>query len=153
MPWVRLDDSFAEHPKVIGLSDAAFRTHVNAICYCNRQLTDGRVPSVLGNGCTEELLDAGVWERNGSGFLVHDYLDYQPSKEEVLAEREKAAERMRRLRSNGVRPNNKENITRSSVTPVPVPVPGTEPKEELEARREQRTLSTAATQQGRRIAE
>jgi hypothetical protein len=41
MSWVRLDDSFPEHPKVIALTDAAFRAHVRGLCYAGRFLTDG----------------------------------------------------------------------------------------------------------------
>lgn len=107
MPWVRLDDGFSDHPKVVGLSDSAFRTHVSALCYCNRHLTDGHVPAVIGNSCVDELVDAGLWSMNGSGYVIHDYLEFQPSRASVLEERAKAAERMRKHRSGEVRANTK----------------------------------------------
>jgi hypothetical protein len=69
------------------------------------------------------LLEAGMWEQVNGGYLIHDYHDYQPSKEEVESERASARDRMaalrsgRRVSSDDVRPNN----GRSSSTPVPVP--------------------------------
>lgn len=75
------------------------------------------------------LVSAGLWERVANGFHIHDYDQYQPSREAVLAEREAARERMQKVRSARsantdrsspeVRPNNR----RSSPNPVPVPVP------------------------------
>jgi hypothetical protein len=38
------------------------------------------------------LLRSGMWEQVDGGYTIHDYLDYQPSKEEVLAERERKRE-------------------------------------------------------------
>ena len=47
MPWVKLDDGFTDHPKIASLSDSAFRTFVTALCYCNKNLTDGFVPALI----------------------------------------------------------------------------------------------------------
>jgi hypothetical protein len=41
--YVKLHDGFDEHPKVAGLSDKEFRTYIEALCYCARNLTDGRI--------------------------------------------------------------------------------------------------------------
>lgn len=109
MTWVRLDDSFPEHGKVERLSDAAFRLHVSALCYCARNLTDGvveprvvrRVVPRFRRQSLAELLAAGLWHERGDGaFEVHDFLDYNPSSEQVKAEREAARERMRRRRGS-----------------------------------------------------
>lgn len=89
MVWVRLEDTFPEHPKVIVLSDQAFRTHVTGICYCSRNLTDGFIPNPAAGGGAAELVSAGIWSESESGFHIHDYLDYHPSRASVLAEREK----------------------------------------------------------------
>ena len=72
----------------------------------------------------EMLLDAGIWEEHKGGFLVHDYPDYQPTKIQVLAERERVRKRVEKHRSNGggngaVTPED----DRSSNGPVPKPVP------------------------------
>lgn len=42
--YIRVHDGMPDHPKVIGLSDAAFRLYVSAMCWCSRYLTDGIVP-------------------------------------------------------------------------------------------------------------
>ncbi|KKL89691.1 hypothetical protein LCGC14_1912240, partial [marine sediment metagenome] len=34
------------------------------------------------------LIEVGLWERNGTGYAIHDYLDYNPSKKELEARRE-----------------------------------------------------------------
>ena len=43
MSWVRIEDRFALHPKVVGLSDGAFRLYVSGLCYANLYHTDGRI--------------------------------------------------------------------------------------------------------------
>src|SRR3954447_13701245 len=102
MTWVRLDDEFYEHDKIIALSDAAFRLWANALGFCNRKLTDGflqanavglltthRNPRTL----VAELVTQWLWEPVSGGYLVHDYLKYQPTKAKVLHDREQNAKR------------------------------------------------------------
>lgn len=99
MSWVRLDDNFCDHPKVVGLSDRAFRLHVEALCYCGRFLTDGEVSAqaitYLGTKvrrperAVAELIAAGLWDRVGKAYRIHNYLRYQPSA--VEAGRRRAA--------------------------------------------------------------
>ena len=43
MSWVRLDDNFPNHPKVVGLSDQAFRLYISGLCYASHYLTDGLI--------------------------------------------------------------------------------------------------------------
>jgi hypothetical protein len=93
LAWVRLDESFAEHPKVLGLSDAAFRLYIVALCYANRHLTDGRLPTLWLTGgrgravpkAAHQLVDAGLWDKDDLGYRIHDYLVYQPSRVEAGA--------------------------------------------------------------------
>lgn len=117
MPWVRFDDQYTIHRKVDGLSDAAFRLHTSAIFWCARNLTDGFVSQEDLDGVTArvrtparfaaECVSRGAWHEarhdcgspkcvspvDRDGWVVHDYLRYQPSKAQVLADRQKAAER------------------------------------------------------------
>jgi hypothetical protein len=107
MPWARLDDAFPDHPKIAGLSDAAFRMHVRGICYAARLLTDGRVPKAVAEewmtsnrrrtrrelNALKELLDAGIWLTKRRDYVIHDYLEYNPSRAKVAAKR--AADRQR----------------------------------------------------------
>ena len=97
MPWLKVDDVFTEHPKVLPLSDAAFRVHVHALCYCVRLQTDGLIPSAALRSLrgtprlAKQLVDAGCWEAHDGGWLVHDFLNYNVSKADWEAERERKA--------------------------------------------------------------
>lgn len=109
MPWVRFDDKFPRHRKIEPLSDAAFRLHVHALFWSSEQLTDGYLPKnsldlaaprrmKRPQKHVPELESAGLWEPAEGGWALHDFLDYQPSKEQVTADRAKAAERQKRWR-------------------------------------------------------
>lgn len=121
MAWVRIDDGMPDSLKVAPLSDAAFRAYVTSICYCARSLSDGFVPAKKAKEFSgrprvvQELTDATLWESGDGGFTVHDYLEYNPTRETVLAERDKAKARMKVARSADVRPN----IDGSSPSPTP----------------------------------
>lgn len=112
MTWVKIDDGFAQHPKVVEAGPLAMAMQVAALGYCNRELTDGFVPrsiartlidcdpecgiSVDANWVINRLVVCEIWEVVEGGYRIHDYLEYQPSKEEVLALRETRADAGRR---------------------------------------------------------
>lgn len=105
MPWVRFDDQFPIHRKVDVLSDAAFRLHVSAVCWCARNLTDGFIAAAELRSVSRarkpdkiaaELVRVGVWREVADGWQIHDYLDYQPSRQKVERERKAKAERQKR---------------------------------------------------------
>lgn len=100
MPWVRFDDNYPTSRKVGGLSDAAFRLHTEAIFWCARELTDGRIAGdelkqVSGIARPDrhvaELVRRGLWAETDDGWEIHDYLKYQPSRAKVLADRDAKA--------------------------------------------------------------
>jgi hypothetical protein len=108
--WLRIDDGFAEHPKLMDVSDRAFRLHVAALCFCARNLTDGELVdrsvrmvcalSAATKKHVAELVAAGLWVKRADGtFEVKDFLEYNPTAEKVKAERDAARVRMRRVRS------------------------------------------------------
>ena len=79
------------------------------------------------------LVETRMWEVVDGGYRIHDYEGYQPSKAEVLADRERNAERQARYKhrhavTNGVTNGVTHASDNASVTdppvPVPVPVPG-----------------------------
>lgn len=81
MPFFPVDDKFHAHPKSQAASLAALGLWVVAGSWCNDQTTDGRIPDhmipVLTRGQAEladELVDAGLWRRKGSGYRFHQYL-------------------------------------------------------------------------------
>jgi hypothetical protein len=114
MGWVRLDDNFADHPKVIALSDTAFRLYIEALCYSNRQLTDGFIPMAVYTKLSKQdeadyLIEAGLWEEvHGNvispdlltGYQIRSYTEYQPTREKVEEKREQAKERLRKYRES-----------------------------------------------------
>jgi hypothetical protein len=87
MGWVKLDDGFTMHPKVVGLSFEARWAYIESLCYAARYRTDGVVPDVVAaNGSLRrELAAAGLWEIETAAVRIHDFLLYNPSREEVEA--------------------------------------------------------------------
>jgi hypothetical protein len=91
MGWVRLDDNFADHPKIIALSDKAFRLYIMGLCYANRHLTDGLITYQIVSAWvgddpfkpSDELEDQNLWERRDKGFMIRSYTEYQPTREKV----------------------------------------------------------------------
>jgi hypothetical protein len=108
MPWARLEDIMDEHPKLVGLSDGAFAMEMRAILYSARVLTDGFIAKHLLKRLTsatdiavisaqvKELVESRLWEPEGDGYRIHDYAQYQPTREQVLARRAADAERKRK---------------------------------------------------------
>jgi len=106
MTWIKIDDGFPNHPKIIGLTDRAFRLHIQGLCYCGTYLTDGFIPYAAVNGMlaepemkpTDELEEATLWVRVDGGFEIHDYLEHQTSKRSVDEKRDQVRNRVTRYR-------------------------------------------------------
>lgn len=112
MSWAKLDDQFHAHrkakkawrghPRALGL-------HLLAISYCAGHLTDGfvddefveeKLPAPRERAAvTSALEDAGLWAREGEGWRINDWLDFNPSRDEVLDRRRRDAERKKRKES------------------------------------------------------
>jgi hypothetical protein len=97
MPWARFDERYPGNRKIRRLSDAAFRLDVSAICWSNEHLTNGKIPDddldAIGDvkrakSAANELVRKGRWEQLDDGYQIHDFLEYNPSREKVLAQRE-----------------------------------------------------------------
>lgn len=108
MTWVKLDDNFSQHPKVMQAGPLAGWLYVAGLCYCAKYLTDGVIPLDAVPTLTTiqkpmpqvvRLLDAGLWDVGVRSYSVHDYLSFQPSRDAVLEEREKAKKRQAARRS------------------------------------------------------
>jgi hypothetical protein len=95
--WVKLDDRFPTNPKVEGLSAYAFRAYVEGLCHCALHLTDGHLSAAATRRLAKpkpraELIDGGLWDEAPDGSVwVHDYLLFQPSRNQVVEERERKA--------------------------------------------------------------
>jgi len=106
MAWVRLHDGAMQDIKVSRLSDSAFRLWIRGLCYCQTALTDGLIPheALRDMGAkrkdVDELAEQQVegrpplWERiDRFGFKVHDYLDWNDSREKVQSRKSAAKSR------------------------------------------------------------
>ena len=149
MPWVRFDDQFTIHRKVDGLSDAAFRLHTSAIFWSARNLTDGSVTREDLDGVSArvrtperfaaECKKRDVWhlgdedcpsekcpadgKGDRDGWIIHDYWEFQPSKEQVVSYRQAAARRLAKWRAshNGISNDVTNAVSASSPSRPPLP--------------------------------
>ncbi|MHB9857669.1 hypothetical protein [Streptomyces sp. YIM S03343] len=107
MPWVKLDDRFPTHRKVALVSDRAFRLYVSALCWSSENLTEGKildrelplVARIRGvKAAAKELEDARLWDRIEGGWVIHDFLEYNPDRARVQADRDANAARQKAFR-------------------------------------------------------
>jgi hypothetical protein len=154
--WAKLDDAILDNPKIIAVGPLGFALHVAAITWCARNLTDGLIPkrrvgqlldlpslqvsettkvrvlqALTADDLATELERLRLWHDRGDAWEVHDYLVYNPSRAQVLAEREATRKRVATHRN---REKNRGNaVTNAPVTvhPVPVPVPGSGSRTDL----------------------
>ncbi len=126
MSWLRIDDAMIDHPKIAGLSDAAFRAHIEALCYCARHLTDGVVPlSVADRIATKavqnEAKKARLWSQKRDKIVIKNYLEYNPSRAKVEDDRAQRSEKAR-LAAHA-RWDARSNAPSIDITDAPVPAP------------------------------
>lgn len=129
MPWLRIDDGYAEHRKLLQLKRTDRWTWTEILCWCARQADNGHVPAALGeilrhatptflhNCATIGLLDP----TETGDYTVHDWHIYNP-KDPTNAARQ---QRYRNAKRNG---EITETVTDKNVTHVTpratrVPVP------------------------------
>jgi len=145
MPWARFADDYLGNVKLATMSTSAIALDMAAIIYSARELRDGHL-SVADVHAIAALIHLKTWKPavtqlvqrcrwvpllTGDGWDIHDYLEYQPSREQVLAERTAAADRKRRQRSaNGTfQPMSRRDsgVSSPGVTTPPYPVPDPDP--------------------------
>ncbi|MEU6661217.1 mucin-2 [Streptomyces sp. NPDC046821] len=122
MSWFKVDDTAHTHPKLRGAGTAAIGLWTLGGSYAAQYLTDGMVHAHFVKTTATapqlaRLVKAGLWHPAGHGcarcpqpdsgdYVIHDYLVYNPSREKVTTERERAAEKKRKQRSGSEsRPN------------------------------------------------
>lgn len=153
MPWARLDDNMPHHPKTMEAGVDAFGFDCAGICYCNRYGTDGFIadsalsavfpPAKAPKKLAQRLVQVGRWKRDDErgGYAIHDFLDYNPSADEVRDRREVRARagRLGGLRSGESRRGKGEGnneahasadalapgspVLEAKVNPDPIPIP------------------------------
>lgn len=143
MSWLKIDDSMWSNPKWLTVSPAAKALWTWAASYSSDKLTDGALRPVdwqvvavhVGvddwQPLVAELQEQHFLDPGPNGTLViHDYLKYNPSREQVLAERTENARRQaewyahkREQKAPPNAPPNGVSNTVSNRCPVPGPVP------------------------------
>ncbi len=127
MAWIRLSDDYNDHPKFDHLSDGAFRLWHQGMGFCRKFQTDGLIPTAslrqfkaYSTKRMRILLTpwkdgaAPLWHSiDGFGVKVHDYLEWNPSKEQENERRQDTKERMRGLRERRVTPDVSTHIART----------------------------------------
>jgi hypothetical protein len=136
MSWARLDDRFFVNGKVRKVGPMAKLLDIAAICFCSQVENDGHfgeedLPMIaLSAGVKSsgkyaaELMEARLWDKEGTSYSVHDYLEYNPSHAELQAKREATKRRVyahRNRVSNGVTATVTNSV--SNTTPLPLPDP------------------------------
>ena len=121
MPYLNLDDSYPEHPKVEGLTDAAYRFHGAAMFYAARFKLDGiltreqlRARRRWSTRTEAELLAADLLHApgdlcesehcppdDGQSYRLHDFLQWNKPKAWWDKEREAAAKRKAKWKASG----------------------------------------------------
>lgn len=154
MAWAKVDDRFFSHPKVVETSLAARGLWITALSWSSAMETDGWIPShmlpVLVDDSYRdgpeplaiELVRAGLWEEGDRGFRVHDFLDWNPSRETLTARRHAAVARVtayreRKRESNALTPHSgNAQLTPAPTRPDPSPpdLPSEDPKRSLSVR-------------------
>jgi hypothetical protein len=148
MAWAKLDDGFFRHPKIMAVGRDARDLYLAALCYASAQLTDGFIPVQAvrllaaeaeiddAPNAVERLVRGGLWLPADGGYQVKDYLDYNPSAEQVKARRAATAERVANWRTSHADYTTPSNAVTNAVgndvsthppVPRPRPVPGPVP--------------------------
>jgi len=107
MTWTKLGDEFADECARAGLSDAAFRTHVEGLSWTMRRETGGFLDKIDVRKAIEtpnaaaaiaELLAVGFWQQTEHGYEVRHHMEHQPEPDLLARRREMTAERVRKHR-------------------------------------------------------
>jgi len=101
--WIKLDDTLPNNPKILPLSDKAFRLYIEGLCYANQYLTDGFLAQAVVNrldsgNASNELIVATLWLQTDGGVQIHDYCEHQTSRKTVEEKREQVRNRVTRYR-------------------------------------------------------
>jgi hypothetical protein len=145
MSWIELDDAILDHPKFIRAvrtgGSGAVHLWLGFRAYCAKNLTDGAIPAdmvdeVRGPQGKEReralkaLLEVGLLKRadDSSPIVMHDYLQWSSSREEVLERRGKARERKARSRRDTPRDERSDSPRDSVVTALGVTPGVTNPR-------------------------
>lgn len=134
MPWVKFSDDWYDDTELIEAGPAAMLVWPLLISWSARNLQNGKIPagqvrrlvdwSSLGvdpEQAIAPLVACGRLQTVAGGYLITNYLKYQPSREKVLADREAAKGRAAKSRERAA--HVRDECADVAAPPVPVPVP------------------------------
>lgn len=136
--YMTFPNDFAEHPKIMLLSDAAFRAFVEMNGYSRMQDLDGRIPVRVARAKWKQRalkeLESNHPERPtlmiiGEDYVIRDYEKHQQTR----AEREARQERNAANGRLGGRPRKNPPKTQSVTDSPPQPPPQSLPKSDSES--------------------
>lgn len=105
LPWLKLWHSFLDSPKIQGVTEALRARYVNLLCVACKFGLNGKLPDLAkvafmirlseddAQETLEKLIEAGMIERRGKSYWIHDWDQWQHKKS-------KAAEKQQRYRDN-----------------------------------------------------
>jgi hypothetical protein len=108
--WVRIDDRYPTHRKMLRAGPLAIALDVAGMCYCAGHATDGFIPTEAlaaaapflnkrqAMAAAGQLVNVGRWVPVDGGWRIHDFLAYNPSAAERDDRRHGAVERTQRWR-------------------------------------------------------
>lgn len=132
MTWTKLSDDFAD--QCVDLTDASFRTHVEALIWTMRRETGGFItPRELKRlaesphyeMAVTELLATGWWSIDGQGYRINHHMEHQPEPDLIAKRRADTAQRVKKHRRKkaGLEAEPPAPLTASRPDPTR-PVPG-----------------------------
>lgn len=95
--YAKFDINMDEHPKILLLSDAAFRALFESTLYSRRQLSDGflddRIVSKrwgmdIANELSSNDPEKPSWIKVDGGYRIHDFAQHQTTNEDIQRKRE-----------------------------------------------------------------
>jgi hypothetical protein len=111
MSWAKIDDQFYLNQKNDTITRDEQDLYLAGLVYCNGQLTDGFIPAgklallfvwaklpieANAQALASGLVKQNYWEFAEGGYMVHDFLDWNMSKEEIIALKSERTEAGRR---------------------------------------------------------
>jgi hypothetical protein len=164
MPHVQLEIDFLSHPKTLATSPLAQLLFIRSLIYAATHLTDGYVPAaaipqlsydltqyerlhyvpdnvhastpdvVTVDELISELVLRKRWKVFRDGYRIHDYLDYNLSKRQVLQliDKRRKAGQAGGQASATARAKQIVNDSATIFNPIPTPIPMTITKEKKE---------------------
>jgi hypothetical protein len=127
--WFKLAVDFPTHPKVILAGPDAAWLAVCAMAYARKHMTNGVIPVAVVPTLAAvkrplvlaaKLVEVGLWESHTNAFMIHDFLKWNPSREEINEKREKwntIKKNQRSVHDGQTRESTVESIGESTETP------------------------------------